>query len=453
MMNRLFFLVFLLLTSCTADLTLISSEILSPEHQLTAPYESSQSCQGCHSEIYMQYENSMHSKAFDNPVFSAHYFNEIVPRAQRDPSFVAEARKCIFCHAPVIYMNTAELVSSKEQVAHLESGVTCDFCHTFSGYAPNGDYLQSLSMKKQGPFQKTSWHSEYSGFVEVSEFCGPCHNNSNHVGIDVKSTYDEWRESSFALKRIVCQECHMNKNGYLKNGKAEFNSGAAAHINLGTYKFEMDQHERLFSHSFPGAHTDSHLTETIQIEFERGDRTPDSGGKIHFYLIVDNSNIGHSMPTGSSDLRILWLDVTAKTNQGKSARVNLKKAVHQESADYAIAGGSPEDTLIIGNDIPAGARLYRTVYVDGKGLQTLLKADSKKIFDNRLIAGELRREEFEIPLPEKYSGTVNVTATLSYRGTLTSFTRRLGVPDIKPVVITTGSQNMAVTAYPTMENP
>lgn len=442
-MPYLFLCVLFVLTGCAAELSQSASGSLSTQSSVS--YESSQSCKGCHSDIYLQYEDSEHSKAFVNPVFKAQYFKDIVPRAERDPAFVAEARKCIYCHAPVVYMNITGLIRTEQQVAHLETGVTCDFCHTLSGYAPNGDYQQNPSRKKLGPFEKESWHSEYSGFISMSEFCGPCHNSTNHAGVDVKATFDEWQASAFKEKRITCQDCHMNRNGYLKDGVAEFDSGAVAHLRLGWRDLEVGKREKLYTHTFPGAHSNSQLTDTMRVEFKRGDLTPGGDGKLHFGILVDNSHSGHSMPTGSSDLRLLWLEVTAATPEGKPVPVKLTQTPKRGFERYAITGGTPADARVLGAQIRSGSRVYRALYLDGSGRPSLLSSEAvKKVFDNRLKAGEVRREEYLLQLPDQYVGTVDVTATLYYQGAPASFTGRLGVPDFKPVVVTTTTKRMTI---------
>jgi hypothetical protein len=383
--------------------------------------------------------------AFVNPVFKAQYFKTIVPRAERDPAYVAEARKCIYCHAPVVYMNITGLIRSEKQVAHLETGVTCDFCHTFSGYAENDDYLQNPSRKKLGPFEKNSWHSEYSPFVSMSDFCGPCHNSTNHAGLDVKTTFDEWKESSFKDKRISCQDCHMNKNGYLKDGRAEFDTGPVAHLMLGSRELEVGKHEKLYTHSFPGAHSNTQLTDTLKLEIKRGALASRADGKFSFSIQVDNSRSGHSMPTGSTDLRLLWIDVAAVTGEGKPLPVKLNQVQKRGYDKYSITGGGAEDAGLLGKTIRPGLRIYRAVNVDRKGRQTLLSSEAvKKVFDNRLKAGEVRREEYVMQLPENYSGTVEVTATLYYQGAPSTFTQKLGVPDFQPVPVATETKKMTV---------
>jgi hypothetical protein len=458
---KIFFTIFcLLLTACVTDHTMPSlNEQLRGSKGLTGPtaptgrllyqYQPSVMCAGCHTEIHEQWQESMHSNSFTNPLFNKQYFKEVVPRAERDPKFAEEARKCIMCHAPVVYMNYSGLVSTKKQVERFEAAVTCDFCHTLAGYAANGDYLQNPSGLKQGPLEKSpSSHAEYSGFLQVGDFCVRCHNATNHNGVEVKSTYYEWRESSYGKRGFACQECHMNKNGFLKNGVAEFNSGVAAHINIGAVAKEQKSHDKLYSHSFPGAHSISQLEDALQMEFKVGSRSADSQGHFRFELNIDNERSGHKMPSGSSDLRFIWLSVTATDDDGRQFPVVPLPLKRKGMADYSIAGASPDDAAILGDDVPQGSRIYRSVFVDAEGHQTLFNYNSvKNIFDNRLNSAEVRHEIYELRVPPGFSGHVTLSANLFYRGNPSSFAKREDVPDFKPVAISSKQKKISVVTH------
>lgn len=450
-MKSYFLLLCVLLTACAAD-TLQKISNPSDEEQgvsrLLYQYESSLQCSGCHSDQYQQYESSMHAKAFSNPLFNAQYFTEVVPRAQRIPSLIPEARKCLACHAPTVFMNYTGLVTTPDQANQFETGVTCDFCHTLAGYADNGDYLQIPSAKKQGPFQTggtASHHSEYSGFMQLSEFCGKCHNDSNHFGFDMKSTYDEWRESSYGRSGLVCQECHMNKDGFLRNGTAKFAQGQAAYMNIGNFAKKQQEHDKLYSHSFPGAHSASQLEDALLLDFTFRTHTADAEGRFPFVLIVNNERSGHKMPSGSSDLRFMWLVVTATAADGTLIPVLATTSTPGSASDYSIAGASPDDAAILAGDVPPGARLFRTVLLNAAGRQALFQYDAvRNAFDNRLDAAEVRNELYYLKVPDNYSGMVTLEAHLYYKGAPSSFTKRIQAPDFVPVLIASQKKQVRI---------
>lgn len=447
----LFLCVFLV--ACAAE-NIQSGALSDAEPRLKYPYESSNQCSGCHVEQYRQYEESMHAKAFSNPLFNAQYFNDVVPRALLNPATIPEARKCVACHAPTVFMNYTGLVATPEQASRFETGITCDFCHTLEGYADNGDFKQVSSGKKQGPYQEigeVTHHSEFSGFMQLSQYCGNCHNATNHIGFSVKSTFDEWRESSYGMSgnasNITCQECHMSKEGFLRKGVAEFDAGQAAHINIGSTTKKQQERDKLYNHSFPGAHSKSQQQGALVLEFETEDLIADAAGQFQFSVLVNNERTGHKMPSGSTGIRYMWLEVSATTSERTKIPVFLNTSTSGTTSDYATVGATPEDAVILKNDVPAGVRIYRSVFVDATGRQTLTQYDAVDLaFDNRLGATEVRSEDYHLQLPAHFSGTILLEANLYYMGAPSSFTQRMQVTDFSPVLVSSQKKQLKIEA-------
>jgi hypothetical protein len=109
-----------------------------------------------------------------------------------------------------------------------------------------------------------------------------------------------------------------------------------------------------------------------------------------FTVRVANVGAGHDLPTGVSDFRELWLEVTATDATG---------AVVFTSGIPAADGS-----------VPGSSRFFRKVFADGgghlAGLQfwQLGKFDS----DTRIPAGGYRDEAFDLPQTVTYPVTVSV---------------------------------------------
>jgi hypothetical protein len=448
-MKLIYLLLSILLAACAGDKLQNHSDV--DEHfvpRLKYPYESSGLCSGCHPEQYQQYEVSMHAKAFTNPLFYSQYFNQVVPRALSNPAYIPEARKCIACHAPVVFMNYTGLVSTPTQATRFETGVTCDFCHTLAGYGKNGDYEQVDTRKKQGPFQEegsATHHAEFSTYLSSEEYCGECHGDTNHIGKGVKSTYTEWKESGYGKRGLACQECHMNRDGFIRNGVAQFASGQAAYMNIGFKTKKQEEHEKLYDHSFPGAHSINQLKDALSLEFKTGTKTTDANGIFPFVLIVNNQRTAHKMPTGSSDLRFMWLVVTATTADGTTIPVSLHREKTGSGIDFSISGEAPDDAKLFTGDVPKGARLYRAVLVNSSGRQSLFQPEKLRIvFDNRLSADEIRKEGYYLKLPNSYSGKITLEAHLFYKGAPSEYTRSMQIPDLPPVKIASHKKQVTI---------
>lgn len=402
-------------------------------------YFASSTCEICHQKIVGQHAQSQHEKSFENPVFQGQYFRELLADAKRDPELYREAATCTACHSPIDYVVLGGRVYS-EPVEPGKSGVTCDFCHTIAGYegqAPgNGNYISRPGEQKMGPFKhKYDWHHVYSELQTKSEFCAICHEATNLHGLNVKSTYTEWKNSRYAAEGVQCQDCHMNLRGFLAAGKSVYDSGRAADSS-NTFGRGAPSRSVLYTHRFPGAHSRSQMVESgaikLAIAVESENQAVSPGDDIIIRIFVDNSLTGHKMPSGSADLRQLWLELLADTGAGTV----IIPASSTGSGTYDVSGKGPFDNEILGSDIPAGDRIYRAIFVDKTDRQTLSFYDAVDIvFDNRLNASETREETYYFRIPKDAVGRVTLAATLRYLPYPSSFSRRFGLPDPEPFEI------------------
>jgi hypothetical protein len=396
-------------------------------------------CRGCHDEIVAQHLASSHEMSFTNPAFQAQYRKALLPKAAADPRLSEEARECIACHEPVTYATNGPGPLSLLAIDPQMNGVTCDICHSMTGYRgarpENGNYIVEPSERKLGPFKgQGDWHHVYSELQTKSEICAVCHEAVNKNGLRIKATFTEWQESPFAQEGVHCQDCHMNVDGFLTAGKPRFSSGKAAAMTLGS----APQRERLYTHQFPGAHSKTQIEGAITLAIEANPLQELQRRTLAIDVTVDNSRTGHSMPSGSADLRLLWIEVLVRIGDGPAGQpaVLLEPEASGESGAYAIAGRGKFDSLLLGPEVPKGSRIYRAVFTDGEGQATLDSYDAvAKLFDNRLKAAEKRKESYQCTIPEGAKGDITIKATLKYLPYSSTFTDRLGIPLPEAVVV------------------
>jgi hypothetical protein len=395
-------------------------------------------CRGCHDEIVAQHLASSHEMSFTNPAFQAQYRKALLPKAAGDRRLSEEARECIACHEPVSYATNGPGSVSLLAIDPQMNGVTCDICHSMTGYRgarpENGNYIVEPSERKLGPFKgQGDWHHIYSELQTKSEICAVCHEAVNKNGLRIKATFTEWKESSFAQQDVHCQDCHMNVDGFLTAGKPRFSSGKAAAMTLGS----APQRERLYTHQFPGAHSKTQIEGAITLAIEAVSPKDPQSRTLALDVTVDNSRTGHSMPSGSADLRLLWIEVLVRIGDepGQPA-VLIGSDVSEELGAYSIAGRGKFDAILLGPEVPKGSRIYRAVFTDGAGQATLDSYDAvSKLFDNRLKAAEKRKESYQFAIPEGAKGDITVKATLKYLPYSSTFTSRLGIPLAEAVVV------------------
>jgi nitrate/TMAO reductase-like tetraheme cytochrome c subunit len=397
----------------------------------------SATCANCHQSQVEQHFQSRHEKSFTSPLFQAQYFEVVLPRAARDPSIAADAKNCTACHSPVSYANNRSRATSAGVTDPSLSGVTCDLCHTIVGFdgnaAQNGNFVVSPGPIKYGPFQKqASEHAAYNEIQTKSELCAICHEAVNSHGVRVKATFSEWKQSAFAKRGVQCQDCHMSKDGVLVDG-GRYESGQVSTDSLS----RAPSRDKIYSHRFPGIHSGAAIEGAVGLRIGKSpDRVP-AGRPFTLTVVVDNGNTGHSLPAGSADLRLLWLEVTV-TIGGRAIPL---PADNRARGTWGAVGENNDDALLLGGDVPLGARLYRAVYFDRRNHQTLASFDATSIaFDNRLQAGEKRAEGYTVEVPRDATGSIQVEARLRYRAFPTSLAKELDVtpPGVVDVAHATG---------------
>ncbi len=401
-------------------------------------YTPTAACAECHKKIGVQHRFSTHAQAFSDPLFQAQLYDELLPKAEGDERLLREARSCLACHSPITVLQHGPGVPPREAAQPGLSGVTCDFCHTVKGYrgAAPGDanYVVQPGETKYGPFAEgTDFHHAYGELQTKSELCALCHSARNTHGVAVRTTFEEWQGSEYAKKGIQCQDCHMSAKGFLVDGVATFETGAAAVMTVGTAK----ERSKLYSHRFPGAHSASQMSGALEVEVRHTHEALAPGQRVRIEVVVDNSRSGHKMPTGSPELRLLWLEVRVGLSD-ETATELLRARPANPAQPLDVAQASPWDAEVLGPEVPAGARLFRAVYVDGAGAQTLDSYQAvNQVFDNRLGAGEVRLEEFDYTVPPqlKDGDDVHVVAALKYLSAPASFYARFGIPPPLPATL------------------
>jgi hypothetical protein len=257
--------------------------------------------------------------------------------------------------------------------------------------------------------------------------------------MEIRSTYAEWKESKFPAEGIQCQDCHMNAR-ILGDGSIVYEKGKAAFMTLGS----APNRDKLYTHGFYGAHAGSQIEGALTIEIRAPERVL-AGEDIPLRVVVHNTKTGHKMPTGSVELRTVWLEVTARAQGEYQDDTEFELRLINEPDGYAVAGANERDAAILGDEVPRGARVYRAVFTDPDGNRTLMSYDAKeRVFDNRLEAGEIREEEFELSVLGDMQGWVIIEAKLYYLRFPAEFAKRLRIRPVGSVQFAAGSFELMI---------
>ncbi len=319
---------------------------------------------------------------------------------------------CPRCHAPVGLVSGEIPPADGSNLSLIaKEGLICDFCHTISGYTgeSNGQYITSPGNVKRGPLKDANspFHeSEYSELHTKAEFCGYCHDIDHPVtGLPLETTYKEWKESPYAAEGIVCQDCHMRQiPGTASTGSTERPDNPGKVCTIGEIR------DNVFTHYFIGGnafitdmlgasqHRDmaiERLQNCAMLDIEAPTEVK-PGEEVAINVMVTNNGAGHKIPTGVTDEREVWLEITATDAKGR---------VVYRSGYLDDAGNIEPDAVI-----------YHTVLGDADGNPThkFWKA-THVISDYRIPPRETLKEEFKFKIPDDIKGPITVEAKLNYR--------------------------------------
>ncbi|MFN3467854.1 MAG: multiheme c-type cytochrome, partial [Candidatus Brocadiales bacterium] len=330
-------------------------------------------CGACHTDIFQQWKSSTHAYAWYDPLFRALYQKGLREAQGEQQRVVMDA--CVRCHSPVGF-TTGEWKDTPSTPGSETSkeNIFCDFCHSIKattgiGNAPfivdPGDAAKMDFGTKRGPFKDsppTAHKTEYSELHTRSEFCGSCHDVS-HAGshLAVEQTYTEWRLGPYNTANpattVHCQDCHMRQRpGVPSTGSTERpdNPGFAATKNVGGI-----ERPHIWTHYYVGGTSlvlgpsaqeperqkmaEDRLKNAARVELiTPNDVKP--GELLRFRVIVENVGAGHYIPTGLTEVRQMWLDVTVTDAEGKvayrSGEVDEKGHLDEDAVVYHTIFGN-----------------------------------------------------------------------------------------------------------------
>lgn len=259
----------------------------------------------------------MHAYSSDDPIFRA-----LNAELQRETGGAA-ATFCVQCHAPMALREGATTDGlNLDEVPRSLRGVTCVACHEV--LAVEGDHNNALRLAGDGvmrgptrdPTYTEAHRSEYSPHLDGRDLdsaamCGACHDVVTPAGVHLERTFAEWQGSVFAQPgpaALSCNRCHMPGS----DAPAAAVAGAPV--------------RRVHDHGFPGvdvalspwvgeseqlAGIERDLQPTIRVELCV---TPSPGGVIA-EVVLDNVFAGHSVPSGVTHARRVWVEVVATAGE------------------------------------------------------------------------------------------------------------------------------------------
>ncbi|MDW7650669.1 MAG: multiheme c-type cytochrome [Bacillota bacterium] len=376
-----------------------SNELADPVQDdlfLPGDFESPSSCGSCHQEIHAAWSGSMHAAAWMNELYQPDYQKAFTETDGATEIFCGE------CHAPIA-VRVGQLPPSdgSEFDEISKQGVSCDFCHTVSEVQKpfNVQNVSSPGPVKRGPrddAESPAHQTLYSGLHTDPVFCAACHSvrhpQSNVAVID---TYDDWLAGPYADEGIRCQDCHMTPSpGIGQNpGRSATIGGAKEREHIATHYF-VGGNSWMFSRRGYDEHAamaEANLKAAAELALT-GSLTQDG---LLLTATVTNVGAGHSIPTGVTYIRQMWLEVTVTDEQG----------------NVVFTSGHTDDD----NHVDSEAIFFRKLFIDANGNETSKSWLAEEIgYDRRIPAKGSDEQTYTI----QADGTsFNATVRLLYRST------------------------------------
>lgn len=351
-------------------------------------------CAGCHSQIYAQWNGSMHSQSWKDPIYRAALRN-----ASKNTKGKVD-KLCMGCHTPIGVLSGEATPSGKGMSKIADKGVSCEVCHNISDTRGIGNGAYVLTPKlygaslKFGPFKDavSPYHdTAYSELHTKSEFCGQCHNVTHPFNkTPIERTYDEWRDSAYASEGVNCQDCHMKPA-----------PGMAAPMGK--------QREKIYSHNFVGGNTsmtkllgsEKHadmaremLKSAATIEIESTDNFQ-PGKRTTVMVKVSNVGAGHKLPTGFPEGREMWVDF-------KVVDANKREVYRLGAVKHGVT--EPK------------TKSFKVIMGDAKG--NVVHDDVTKVArvlsDTRILPKSSSELEYTFDIPISAVPPLTITADLNY---------------------------------------
>ncbi len=336
----------------------------------SVPFTPPSVCKECHEQQYHEWSGSLHSLAFRDPVYQGE-LNKAVKAVGHEVT-----RQCEGCHSPAGMVTGEIREAGNAGLGEMAlAGVSCDICHSISGVThwqtpshepENGSFIltpgidtdQGQKLVKRGP--TAPYDGCGGGFHDCAEsglhlradLCASCHQVYHYdAHFPLEATYLEWKHGPYAQKNILCQDCHMVDFDVFRRSALEFRK----------------PERKEYRHYFSGANfllsylaaaearkrgdreeADA-LMQRYDMEVERLKTAADleitpvyrNGRLAEVKVRVKNVAAGHNLPTSLTNVRQMWLEITARDGAGH---------VLMTSGKLAADGTLPDTTRIFNSD-------------------------------------------------------------------------------------------------------
>ena len=190
------------------------------------------------------------------------------------------------------------------------------------------------------------------------------------------------------------------------------------------------QRDDIAHHVFHGPHFDNKLSGSVDLALYAKKREVVPGAQVQIRAELFNGKVGHYIPSGSSEERMLWLEVKASDGKGHTFHLPVdkkgfpgeeftiadSKAIAYQAMGEIMEVAGYKGTSRDGN-VPDGARIFRRPFFDPQGRMTICQWYTAKNtdIDYRIGPLETKLETYSWTVPKDFAAeSVTITAILHY---------------------------------------
>ncbi len=413
------------------------------------PFESErfispEKCAECHEEIFSMWDGSLHSKSFEDPLFVS--ASKLFVGNAVHPGEKEDAEHCVACHNPIAY-RSGEIKGSSGDYSNVGDvtkwSLSCDLCHSINEVVMLKNALFNTDPGegeddpgiKRGPRDDAMamFHeSEYSDIHTSSDVCGTCH-NVTHLWYMTKleGTYDEWYNSPYnspdKSQVVTCQDCHMRQApGNPSTGMTERPDYPGSSADMGEERPHIWRHFVAGANAFtPGLVGHPERSE-LAVERLQNAAVLEISGQLSSQkdyvscsVRVRNKGAGHMLPTGVTEFRQMWLELTVSDKNGKTVYQNggldSKSVLREDTRIFQTVFGNPEGEPTV--NVSEAAMMLTDRRIPPKGYCDELYRFGKNVKGPLAVKAELKYRSMapslvELLLKEKHKIPVVTMATV-----------------------------------------
>ncbi|GAB4202517.1 MAG: hypothetical protein OHK0013_15890 [Sandaracinaceae bacterium] len=388
-------------------------------------FESADTCEGCHAEHAAEWRTSMHAYAMVDPVFRA-----LVRVRQTDFDGMQDAF-CVQCHS-AIGTRGGEITPgfSFEGLSPIvQEGVTCQACHQVTELARDhnsGHVIDPRSPMRAtiaDPVMSSRHGSAYSALHGTSEFCAGCHDVVEVSGLSLERPYEEWLSSPAAAEGRHCQSCHMPtttrraaRTGPERTVHSHRFVGVDLPLAEGFATPEETEALRADVRALLASAADLRLRVAPSVR---------AGAQLDVVVDVENRIDAHALPTGSTFIRQLWVELVVRDADGAVVYETGTLDANGDLRDHwsALAPYGDPDLLSFASSL-----------TNARGAPELFPWRATEHFRRTIQPGHTRTATLFVPTTAATPGPLTVEARLRFRSHPPYLLRALGLEALIPRV-------------------